>query len=55
VNDTEVVEKLKAIVKDPEAMERLKQTQKTAYETIEYIREAGRVNMDQLRRTVYTI
>jgi len=51
----EIIEKLRAIVNDPEAMVRLKQAQKKARETIEYIHEASRVDLNQLRRTIYTI
>lgn len=51
----EIVEKLMAIVKDPEAMKRLKQAQIRARETVDYLREAGRVNLEDLRRIVYTI
>jgi hypothetical protein len=40
--DQKIVEKLKEIIKDPEAIKRLEQAQKTARETIEYIRKASR-------------
>ena len=53
--DQKIVEKLKAIVKDPEAMARLKQAQKTAQETINFVREASTVDINALKRVHYNI
>lgn len=53
--DPKIVEKLKAIVKDPEALKRLEQAQKTAQETIDYLREASTVDINALKRVHYNI
>ena len=53
--DKTIVEKLRKIMKDPDAMARLEQAQKTARETIEYMREAGRVDLNDLKKVHYNI
>jgi hypothetical protein len=49
-----IIEKLKAIVNNPEAMARLKQAQKTAQEANRRLREAGMLKPGW-REIVYTI